>query len=234
MGIGRPVMYAFVESKLLPVTAGVQRIAYHIKPTSVMVNLARCAVMLFRLVLKDFRTCKALPTYGLPLCGMWQLGAKDFGEVLTTQDIYNYFRQCLSALFCRRRIVRFHVDSRFSPKSRVRPTQFASNRGNSEHRHSSASRNAHFSSSEALCDPRKYPLHSRSRKVNNMHSCLVICDCTQTLCGSHAKGHPEFNAVQAGALFGPGRQIRENQPSQTDYLSALKLLQFPQALRDTV
>ncbi|GAA56447.1 hypothetical protein CLF_110911 [Clonorchis sinensis] len=41
-----------VTDKLLPVTAGVQRIAYHITPTVMMVNLARCAVMLFGLVLK--------------------------------------------------------------------------------------------------------------------------------------------------------------------------------------
>ncbi|GAA54286.1 hypothetical protein CLF_113563 [Clonorchis sinensis] len=39
-------------NKLLPVTAGVQRIAYHITPTVMMVKLARCAVVLFRLVLQ--------------------------------------------------------------------------------------------------------------------------------------------------------------------------------------
>ncbi|KAG5448495.1 hypothetical protein CSKR_101938 [Clonorchis sinensis] len=47
--------WAFVYAmagQLLPVTAGVQRIAYHITPTVMMVNLARCAVLLFRLVLK--------------------------------------------------------------------------------------------------------------------------------------------------------------------------------------
>ncbi|GAA49151.1 hypothetical protein CLF_102591 [Clonorchis sinensis] len=38
--------------QILPVTAGVQQIAYQIKPIVVMVDLARCEVMLFRLVLK--------------------------------------------------------------------------------------------------------------------------------------------------------------------------------------
>ncbi|GAA51446.1 hypothetical protein CLF_106150 [Clonorchis sinensis] len=41
-----------VTGQLLPVTAAVQRIVYHSMPTVVTVNLARCAVMLFRLVLK--------------------------------------------------------------------------------------------------------------------------------------------------------------------------------------
>ncbi|GAA47819.1 hypothetical protein CLF_100840 [Clonorchis sinensis] len=41
-----------VNCRLLPVTTGVKRIAYHILPAVVIVNLARCVVVLFRLVPK--------------------------------------------------------------------------------------------------------------------------------------------------------------------------------------
>ncbi|GAA48602.1 hypothetical protein CLF_101804 [Clonorchis sinensis] len=46
------IVCSVTDCQLLPVAAGVQRIAYHITPTVVIVNLARCALMLFRLVLK--------------------------------------------------------------------------------------------------------------------------------------------------------------------------------------
>ncbi|GAA53705.1 hypothetical protein CLF_110828 [Clonorchis sinensis] len=65
-GLGTQI-WAFVCSvtgQLLPVTAGVQRIAYNIAPIVVMVDLARLAVMPFSLVLKDHDNQSHKPDHG--------------------------------------------------------------------------------------------------------------------------------------------------------------------------
>ncbi|GAA48906.1 hypothetical protein CSKR_103014 [Clonorchis sinensis] len=52
LGMLAPAFVCFITSPLVTVTSGMQRIAYHITSTVVMVNHARWAVMLFRLVPK--------------------------------------------------------------------------------------------------------------------------------------------------------------------------------------
>ncbi|GAA51363.1 hypothetical protein CLF_105992 [Clonorchis sinensis] len=78
-------------NKLLPVTAGVQRIAYHITPTVMMVKLARCAVMLFRLVLKDVESPMSTAHQGRTLSGRIYVLTKNTDKI----EVFISYNLCL-------------------------------------------------------------------------------------------------------------------------------------------